>query len=139
MKIHTTNYKNTFIEVSEDTKATAGTPPPSKKIKTVAELQYEMMVKNPYRYTSDELIFEIYSIRNDITESEKNSAKIEFFSKGQPCLRTSPLAKTYGFGIHQNEDEKIAIYGMETDEYAKLIADKNVAKIKAMKSAKSSK
>ncbi len=49
MKTHTANYFNTFIEVAEDTKAEAGTPPPLKEKKTVAAMQYELLRKNPYR------------------------------------------------------------------------------------------
>jgi|GEM_PF-4565067 len=41
MKVHTTNYYDTFIEIAEDTKATHGIQPPSKEKRTVAEMQYE--------------------------------------------------------------------------------------------------
>lgn len=33
MKVHTTNYFDTFIEVADFTKASCGTKPPSKKQK----------------------------------------------------------------------------------------------------------
>lgn len=48
MKTHSTNYFDTVIEVAEGTKAACGTTPPAKGKKTVAEMQYEMMVSNPY-------------------------------------------------------------------------------------------
>lgn len=47
MKVHTTNYFDTFIEVADDTKAIFGTQPESKNKKTVAEMQYELISKNP--------------------------------------------------------------------------------------------
>jgi hypothetical protein len=47
MKIHTTNYYDTFIEVAEDTKASSGLIPPSKDKKTVAEMQYELIAHHP--------------------------------------------------------------------------------------------
>ena len=50
MKIYTTNYFDTFIEVADDTKVNYGMQPPSKDKKTVAEMQYEMISKNPYKY-----------------------------------------------------------------------------------------
>ncbi|HRP90484.1 MAG TPA: hypothetical protein PKX92_10660 [Edaphocola sp.] len=31
MKVHSTNYFDTFIEVAEDTKADSGTTPPTKE------------------------------------------------------------------------------------------------------------
>ena len=43
MKVHTTNYFDTFIEVADDTKASSGTTPPSKENKTVAEMQTIVM------------------------------------------------------------------------------------------------
>lgn len=136
-KIHTTNYFDTFIEVAEDTKATQGSKPPSKGDKpTVAEMQYTIIAKNPYKYTSDEVFFEVFSKRNNIPKEELSQAREAFFSKGQPCFRTSPLTKTYGFGVHSNSDGKIAIYGMETKEYQQFVSDAKIKKVKAMKSKK---
>ncbi|MEA4967435.1 MAG: DUF6157 family protein [Bacteroidaceae bacterium] len=63
MKIHTTNYFNSLIEVAEDTKVKSRVIPP-------------------------------------------------------------------------NEEGKIAIYGMETKEYMTLLDDKNIKKLKVMKSKK---
>lgn len=134
MKFHTTNYFDTFIEVSEDSKASCGTKPPTKEKITVAETQYELIVKNPYKYTSDDILFQVFADKNDLTKTEYKLAREQFFSKGQPCLRTSPLTKTYGFGIHCDSNGKVAIYGMETPEYEKFIADKKMKKVKAMRS-----
>ncbi|MFZ1573402.1 MAG: DUF6157 family protein [Candidatus Kapaibacterium sp.] len=58
------------------------------------------------------------------------------FSKGQPCLRTSPLTKKYGWGIHFDKNSKIAIYGCETLEYKILSLDDSLKHFKAMKSKK---
>ncbi len=136
MKTHTTNYFNTFIEVAEDTKAISSTIPPSKEKRTVADLQYELITKNPYKYTSDDILFQVFADRNDIIESDYKQAREEFYSKGQPCFRASPLAKTYGFGIHHNNEGKIALFGIESEEYHRFIEDTAVKKVKAMKSKK---
>ncbi len=136
MKIHTTNFFDTFIIVAEDTKVNCGTKPPAKDKKTVAEMQYEMIAKNPYKYTSDDILFQVFADRNELTKAEYQQAREQFFSKGQPCFRASPLTKTYGFGIHSDNNGRVALYGMETDEYQKFLADSNVKKVKAMKSNK---
>lgn len=136
MKLHSTNYFDTFIEVAEDTKADSGTKPPKKENKTVAEMQYELISKNPYKFTSDDIFFQVFADRNDLTKDEYKQAREQFFSKGQPCFRASPLTKTYGFGVHSDIEGKIALFGMETEEYQKFLADKKVKKIKAMKSSK---
>ncbi|MBB4119008.1 hypothetical protein GGR32_001299 [Mesonia hippocampi] len=134
MEKHSTNYFDTFIEVSEDSKAECGTKPPTKEKRTIAEIQFELIAKNPYKYTSDDILFMVFADRNDLTKTEYKEARELFFSKGQACLRTSPLAKRYGFGIHFDGNGKIAIYGVETLEYEKYIADEKLKKIKAVRS-----
>ncbi|WPO89051.1 DUF6157 family protein [Chryseobacterium sp. HR92] len=134
MKQHTTNYINTFIEVAEDCPVSQAQIPPEKKEKTIASLQYEKLIKNPYQYSSDDIIFECYAIKNDISESKKQEEREKFFSKGQACLRSSPLAKRYGFGIHHNTDKKIALFLIESKEYQDLLNSTSVTKTKAMRS-----
>lgn len=137
MKIHTTNYRDTFIEVAEDTKVTNGTIPVSKgEKKTIAELQYELLSKNPYKYTSDDILFQVFADRNDLIESEYEEARKQFFSKGQACFRTSPLTKTYGFGVHNDENGKMALYGLGTDEYQQFLNDSSIQKVKAMRTSR---
>lgn len=136
MKVHTTNYFDTFIEVAEDIKVTSATKPPSKDKKTVAEMQYELIAKNPYKYTSDDIFFRVFAERNELPKAEYKQAREHFFSKGQPCFRASPLTKTYGFGIHSDNNGKVAIYGKETPEYENFLANSIIKKIKAMKSSK---
>lgn len=134
MKIHSTNYFDTFIEVAEDTKASSGTKPPTKDKKTVAEMQHELVAKNPYKYTSDDIFFLVFAERKDITQEKHKQAREQFFSKGQPCFRASPLTKTYGFGVHSESNGKVALYGMETEAYQQFLADPKIKKVKAMKS-----
>jgi hypothetical protein len=71
-----------------------------------------------------------------LTKAEYEKAREQFFSKGQPCFRASPLTKTYGFGIHCDKNGKVALYGMETEEYQSFLADTKIKKVKAMKSSK---
>ena len=137
MKTHSTNYCNTFIEVAEDCPCHKGETPPAKKDSpTIATLQFELIAKHPYQYTSDEVLFKIYAQRNDLTTEEHAPAKKIFFSKGQACLRTSPLAKRYGWGIHHNEIGKVALYRVDSKEYEEFVSDKKTTKVKAMRSKK---
>ncbi|TAN12066.1 MAG: hypothetical protein EPN37_16220 [Chitinophagaceae bacterium] len=135
MKVHTTNYINTFIEAADDCRAASGEIPPTKKgAETIANMEYDMVKKHPYQYTSDEVLFQVFALQNDLTKEEMPVARKEFFSKGQACFRASPLTKRYGWGVHCNEESKMAIYGIETAEYQKFLQDKNIAKVKAMRS-----
>lgn len=137
MKVHTTNYIQTFIEVAEDCPTEISEKPKSKTDKkSVAEMQFELITQNPYQFTSDDILFQVYADRNDLTQSEYKEARQSFFSKGQPCLRTSALAKRYGFGIHFDKDGKVAIVGRETKEYSQIVNDPEIKKIKAMRTSK---
>ena len=135
-KIHTTNYFNTFVEVAEDTSAESGTIPPTKSDKpSIAEMQYALLVKHPYKYTSDDIFFQVFADRNDLTVQEYDSARAKFFSKGQPCFRASPLTKTYGFGVHADNNGKVAIFGMETPAYQAFVENPKIKKVKAMRTS----
>lgn len=133
-KTHTTNYKDTFIQVAEDCPVKAAEIPPVKAAKTMANIQFEMVSENPYKYTSDDVLFHCYAVKNEVPKSELKEAREIFFSKGQACFRSSPLTKRYGFGVHANEEEKIAIYPMESKEYKAFSKDKKLKVVKAMRS-----
>ncbi|MCD6069166.1 MAG: hypothetical protein K0S33_3992 [Bacteroidetes bacterium] len=137
MKVHTTNYENTLIQIADDCPVESSEIPPVKgDKKSVANIQFDLISKHPYKFTSDDVIFQVYADRNDLTKKEYKEARAQFFSKGQPCLRTSPLTKRYGWGVHSDKDGKIALVGCETAEYKKLSKDKTLKTVKAMKSAR---
>jgi len=137
MKVYTTNYENTFIEVAEDCPAVMGEIPKTKSdTKTVAAIQFEIISKNPYKFTSDDVLFQVFVDRNDLTKSEYITEREQLFSKGQACLRASPLTKRYGWGIHNDENGKIALYAMETTEYQNFLGDKNLKIVKAMRTSR---
>ncbi len=137
MKVHTTNYNDTFIAVADDCPATKGEIPAEKGgCKTVAGLQFEMINKNPYKYTSDDVLFSVFAERNDLTNDELPEARTAFFAKGQACLRASALGKRYGWGIHHNAEGKIALYGCNTPEYRDYLEGNEIKIVKAMQTKK---
>ena len=135
MTKHTTNYYNTFIEVAPDyTKSESLVPPIKGDKQTVANIQFDMIRSQPYTFTSDDVIFNTFAVKNDIANSELVSEREKFFSKGQPCMRASPLTKSYGWGVHCNIDGKLALIGMETDAYEQFLNDESLEHVKAMRS-----
>ena len=135
--VHTTNYFDTFIEVADDCPAvTSQIPPVNANAPSVATIQFELISQHPYGFTSDEIIFHVYAIKNDLATSDYAIAKKEFFSKGQACLRSSALVKRYGWGIHADHRGKVALIGLETDDYKKYCSDISLKKVKAMRSKK---
>ncbi len=135
MKVHTTNYFNTFIAVADDCPTGQAEEPPVKNdTKTVAALQFELIAKQPYQYTSDDVLFQVFAQKQDLSPSELDAARAQFFSKGQPCLRASPLTKRYGWGVHSNADGKVAVYAVGTPEYQQFVDANEIVVVKAMKS-----
>ena len=133
--MHTTNYVDTLITVALDTKAGAATSPPTGK-GSVAELQFAMIHGHDYELTSDDVAFGVHADRKGIDADAREDARDQFFAKGQPCMRTSPLAKTYGWGIHSDAEGRVALVPMESNRYRTLIADDATVKRAAMKSSR---
>jgi len=119
-----TNYRDTLITASPDSPVSAGTIP--EKPGTVAAVQHTLLVE-PYAMTSDDLIFAAYRERG----GDKDRG--EFFAKPQACLRASPLVKQFGWGVHHDGDGRIALIGMESAEYRRLLDDPAVAKTPGMR------
>jgi hypothetical protein len=135
--MHTTNYPTAFIEVAEDCPAAqAEAPFPKKDEPTIAFLHFDLIHDHPYKYTSDDVIFTTFAVRNAIPAAEYAAEREKFFSKGQPCLRSSPLGKRFGWGIHSDENGRVAVYPLGSSEYERLRADPAVKHLRAMRSAR---
>ena len=134
--MHTTNYTNAFIEVAEDCNAESGVMPPEKSDRTIAQIQYALISQHPYRLTSDDVIFLTHAERKGIPSAELEAARAAFFSKGQPCLRASPLTKTYGWSVHFDANSRIAMYGKDSAEYRRLRADPSLEHLNAMRNSR---
>lgn len=116
---------NTFVLVAPDCPATRGTePPPRGAGPTVAGLQYALLASSPYTLTLEDLIYAVHVRRSGLSGGEaaerEEAVRAELFAKSHPCMRASPLPKSYGWGVHHDERGRIAIYGVESDEYARL-------------------
>jgi hypothetical protein len=69
--LKTTNYYNTFIELAEDCPTSESQIPPIKEGNfTIANIQFDLISKNPYKYTSDEILFQVYVQKHNISESD---------------------------------------------------------------------
>lgn len=135
-------YKDTFISVAPDTKAEQGIEPkPRGNKETIPQIEYRLLVSRPYQFTQDELTFRTRLIRqgiefDDLSDDEREDLWAELFSKGQPCLRASSLTKSNGWGVHYDSIGRIAIYPMDTTDYAELSGRKDLKQIPSMRSSK---
>jgi len=138
---HTTNYVDTFITVAEDSTAAGAVVPPERTPASVTERVFRMIADNPYRFTSDDVLFTVWADRRGIAEGDRAAARAEFFSKGQPCLRSSDLGKRYGWGVHSDAEGRVALVGLGSSDYAGLAAGTTpsgdpVAVTRAMRSSR---
>ncbi|WJH35796.1 DUF6157 family protein [Paenibacillus sp. CC-CFT747] len=123
------NYYNTFITVSADCPAEAGTVPAGKKAgRTKPEIEFELLSAEPYRYTQEELLYEVHVRHKEIPEEEQAAhgtrLRDEFYQKPQPCLRASMLPKKYGWGLHFDGEGRIALYPVESPDYRQYVEGK---------------
>ena len=115
-----TNYFDTFIQVAADCGAPLGRVPPAG---TVAGRQYALIAHQPYRLTSDDVLFTVWADRQEIPEGERAEAREAFFAKSQACLRASPLGKKFGWGVHADAQGRVASsLASGADEIRRLLA-----------------
>jgi hypothetical protein len=134
------NYVDTFIVTAEDSPtSTSVVPPPKGDKKTVAVIQYELLEGHPYKYTQEDVLFETFVRHKGIPAKELKAhgkqMRAEFFAKDQPCLRASPLARTYGWGFHFDTKGKVALYAKGSKEYEKLSKESSKV-LKALRSSR---
>ncbi len=132
------NYVNTLITVADDCPVTEAVVPPRNDAKpTIAAEQYRLISEHPYGLTSEEVIFQIYADKQAIPEDERPAAREGYFSVSWACMRTSPLAKKLGWGIRSDADGRLALIGMQAEEYRRLESGANgTTVVKAMRSSK---
>lgn len=116
------SYTDTFITVAADCPASRGVVPKGRgERKSIAQIQYELLAAHPYRYTQADLIFEVHVRHKGVPAAEvaARGAEIraELLAKPHPCLRASPLPKTYGWGVHYDGAGRIAVVAVESDAY----------------------
>lgn len=130
---------DTFITCADDSNAVMGCVPPARDgERTIARLHYDLLSEHPYEFDLDSFNFEVYCLKNHIAPEHRDAHRAEFFAKGHPCMRASPLTKTYGFGAHYDGAGRIAIYPVDSKAYAKFVADEGIRKEPAMRTRRAS-
>lgn len=142
------NYYSTLIAVADDCPVTAAEVPAGRGGRpTVAVFQYELISGAPYGLTQEDVLFETWLRRQDLpadlTAERRAELRKEFFSRSQACLRASPLPKKHGWGLLFDQDGRIALCPMESEEYRRLVdgaqagQDGGVRVLKALRSRRS--
>ena len=127
-----TNYRCTFITAAPDCPARGGEEPEGT---SVAAVQFAILAgQPPYTLTSDDLLFETEKQRKGLVGTDEERAA--FFAKPKACLRASPLAKRYGWGIHHDEHGRIALIARSSSDYERLSSSKDLKVVPAMRNKK---
>jgi len=118
-------YFDTFIQVAPDSTASTGLVPPMRgEARTVPRIEYELLSQNPYKLTQHELIFETHILHKGIPVGEAKRRRTAIwdglFQKSYPCMRASMLPKKYGWGVHYDAGGRLAIYAVDSAEYARF-------------------
>lgn len=120
------NYYQTLIAVADDCLRTHSVVPAARSgKKTVAVLQYDMLAAAPYALTQEDVLFDTWLARQDLpgilSDADRAELRERFFAKPQACLRSSPLPKSYGWGLIFDARGRIALCPMESQEYRHLV------------------
>lgn len=124
--MHDINYYHTFIKVAPDCPSSVAQAPLLHNGKpTIASIQYELLSEAPYAYTQEDILFETHlrhkGLAEVLSEQEKAELREVFFDKPMACLRTSPLAKQFGWGIHFNKTGHAALVALGGGQYQQFI------------------
>jgi len=111
------SYTDTFIKIAEDCPS-AGEVPPQKPKPTKAQIEFALLIQAPYSLDHKALTHAVHKA----PKGQDALGFDAFHSKGQPCLRASPLTKRYGWGAHYNAEGRIAIYAAGSREYVDICA-----------------
>jgi hypothetical protein len=117
-------------------------PPDKKSGKTKPGIEYELVANSPYAYTQEQLLYEVHirhkEISPDVLAERGTQLRDEFFQKPMACLRASMLPKKYGWGIHFNDEGKMALVPRESPDYQRFVesGDGSLKVLAAMRNSK---
>lgn len=122
-----------LVTPAPDCPAAAAVIPPAKARPTRATIEYDLLAAAPY--SLDHYSF-THAVHCAMAEAGGKPALDfpSYHSKGQPCMRASPLTKRYGWAAHYDAEGKLALVDPGSATYAALLADPDLPKSPAMRS-----
>lgn len=113
-----TGYRNAFITAAPDCPVAVGTVP--RQALSIAGLEHALLIDRPYHYTARDLVLDVHRRHKNVGESELDAFRAFLFARSHPCMRLSMLTKRWGWGVHYDEQGRMALYGAETPEYRRF-------------------
>lgn len=109
------SYTDAFITLAPDCPVAVGQVP--RQPMSIAGLEHAVLLAHPYRYTASDLILEVQRRHKQVRDADLPAFRAYLFAKSHPCMRLSMLPKRWGWGVHYDEQSRMAIYGAETSNY----------------------
>ena len=126
-------YQGTLITVAGDSPTDHGLVPTSG----VAAFQYALLAGHPHELTQADVLFRTaYRDSPGDPDDLRTSHWDEFFAPPRACLRTSPLPKKYGWGLHFDDQGRVALVDVTSAEYRRFRNDPRLKVVPAMHSAR---
>ncbi len=131
------NYVETLIAIAPDCPVERSTVPARNDAKpTIAAEHYRLLAEHPYELTSEDVIFTVHADKQGIPSGERPDARDAYFATPRACLRTSPLPKKFGWGLHADAEGRLALVPVESDRYRELLDDPGTKVVRAMRSSR---
>lgn len=132
-------YYDTFIAVAPDYEGEPGRVPATRTKPTVAQMQYDLLIGEPFTHTQEDVLFMVWAERQglvDLSAEETLQLRDEFFAKGRACMRASPLTKTHGWGVVFDSEGRAALIAADSAEYTHHLNDPELHVVHAMRSTR---
>jgi hypothetical protein len=129
------------VQVAQDCPVTVSVVPTANKNTkpSIHVIQYNLLSAHPYRFTLEDLIYTSGRKIIPAAQVEQEGDRIAgLFQKSHPCMRASMLPKKFGWGVHYDSEGKLAIYGMETEQYRAFVENPGIKLVFAMRNKRAS-
>ena len=83
-----------------------------------------MIANNPYGFRSSDVIFTVWADRRDIPAADRRQAWAEFDEGSAVPARQRPR-QAIRLGIHADDDGRLAVYAVGSDEYEAFAAGRS--------------
>ncbi len=126
--------RNILITPAPDCPVVQAQQPPQNPARaTRAAIEHRLLTNAPYALDHKAFSHAIHI--KMARESGKTALDFDaFHSKGQPCMRASPLTKRYGWAAHYDADGHLALIDPDSAAFRTLAANPDLPQKPAMRS-----
>lgn len=126
--------RNILITPAPDCPAGRAVVPPERPGRpTRASIEYDLLTAAPYGLDHRSFTHAVH-VAMASAAAKPPADFASFHARGQPCMRSSPLTKRYGWAAHYDADGKLALLDPASNAFAALARDPELPRKPAMRS-----